>query len=350
MRFEPPPFHPLRAHLVAPARRDPSGARGPTRSQIESGDFRRTARGLWVPVRVPLTTDQRIVEAAAHLPAYGGVTGWAALHWVGGSWFGGGGTVDGELPVTLATGGADIRVPPGVTKALEHLPPGDLSVRDNLSVTTPVRSTAFEMRYADSLRQAVVVADMAAYDDLVDRRELACHLAQLQSRTGIPQAREAHGLMEENSWSPAETLTHLVWRLDADLPRMRCNHPVFDRDGRFVATPDLLDEEAGMAIEYDGEVHAGPARRARDARRDARLRGVGLELLVVGTGDLAERGRLVDRMLAARRRALHQAPSTRAWTVEPPSWWMPTTAVAQRRALDPVERRRWLGFRLDGAA
>jgi hypothetical protein len=36
-----------------------------------------------VPADAEQTTEQRIVEAAAVLPAYGGVTGWAALRWLG---------------------------------------------------------------------------------------------------------------------------------------------------------------------------------------------------------------------------------------------------------------------------
>ena len=52
----------------------------------------------------PISPEQRIVEAAARLPAYGRVTGWAALRWMGGVWFDGlseGGRV--VRPVDLAT-------------------------------------------------------------------------------------------------------------------------------------------------------------------------------------------------------------------------------------------------------
>lgn len=345
MIHEPQPFHDSRPHLVRPVRRDDTGRLGPTRAQLRRGEFRSTGRGWWVPAEVARTTDQRIVEASVHLPAHSAVTGWAALHWRGASWFDGT-TPSGALrPVDLATGGSDVRLPPGVAKSLEHLPLASITAVDGLTVTTVDRSVGFEMRRAGSTRAAAVVAGMAAYDDLVDRAELALHLATQRSRTGIPQARDALALMEENWWSPNEAWTGLVWRLDADLPRLRCNVPVFDRTGRFVATPDLLDEEAGLAIEYDGQVHLQVQQRRKDVRRLEALRAVGLDVLVVMTGDLADRACLVDRMLTARRESRFAAESRRAWTTSPPEWWRPTLTVAQRRALDPEERRRWLPHR-----
>ena len=43
---------------------------------------------------------------------------------------------------------------------------------DRFLLTVPLRSTLFEMRYAESLWSAVVVADMAAFNDLVAIEEL----------------------------------------------------------------------------------------------------------------------------------------------------------------------------------
>ena len=54
----------------------------------------------------------------------------------------------------------------------------------------------------------------------------------------------------------------LIWMVDADLPRPLMNQPVFDLDGRHVATPDLLDVEAGLACEYNGSLHMNGNRGA----------------------------------------------------------------------------------------
>ena len=73
-----------------PSHRDPGGLDGPTAWATRSGAWRKAGHNLWVPVDVdPADPHQRVVEAAAQLPAYGGVSGWASLSWLGGTWFDG---------------------------------------------------------------------------------------------------------------------------------------------------------------------------------------------------------------------------------------------------------------------
>jgi len=347
MPFSPSRFHPTRPNLTAPVRVDPLGRAGPTRKEARGPRFRRTSHGLYVPAdvdgRVP---EQRIVEAAAVLPEVAGVTGWAALRWCGGIWFDGM-DVGGERcrPVTLATGFSDILNQDGIHVCQERLDPAELFEYDGIVLTTPVRSLCFEMRYASCLREAVVAASSAAYSDLVSIEELADYASQHPGWTGIPQCREAIGLMEENSWSPAEDRMRLVWVIDAELPRPLCNVPIFDRGGRHIGTPDLLDVEAGLVCEYDGSLHLEGARRRVDIRREEAFRGVGLETFTVMAGDAANRWELAERMRAARNRARFEVESCRRWTIDPPSWWTPTVTVAQRRALEPVLQARLLANR-----
>jgi hypothetical protein len=137
-----------------------------------------------------------------------------------------------------------------------------------------------------------------------------------------------------------------VWEVDAELPRLRCNEPLFDLSGRHLGTPDLFDPAAGLLIEYEGDVHLGRARRASDVRREEEFRRHGLEYMVVVGADLADRWTLVDRMQRTRRRSPFQALGDRAWTTELPNWWIPTHTVALRRALTDQQRARLLGYRL----
>jgi hypothetical protein len=117
--------------------------------------------------------EQRIVEAAAVLPSYGGVTGWAALRWMGARWFDGlAGDGSTMRPVCLVTAGDDIRPQAGIQVSAERLAPRELVVVDGIRVTIPVRSVCFEMRYAATVRAAVVAADMAMQADLVSPAEL----------------------------------------------------------------------------------------------------------------------------------------------------------------------------------
>ena len=287
------------------------------------------------------------MEAEAQLPGYGGVTGWAALHWRGARWFEGLGE-DGrsQRDVTLATGGITMRPRPGVVASEEGLGPHELLVHDGLALTSAIRSVCFEARYAATLWRAVSCLDMAAFNDIVALCECCAYLTPgLNAWTGVPQARAAVLLADENSWSPRETLMRHVWTIGAGRPRPLCNPPVFDQHGRFIGTPDLLDPEAGVVGEYDGALHLTGAQRSRDVLREAAFRGVGLEYVTMLAGDARDPRHFIGRLHAAYPRASCGPVGPRQWTLEKPPWWVPTETVAQRRALTDEQRRRLLAIR-----
>ena len=329
-----PPFHANRPHLVAPVRADPLGVAGPTRRQSRGSAWRTTSRGFHVPASVDGTApQQRILEAAAPMPPAAGITGWASLNWQGAAWF------DGrdrsglrELNVTIASCQDDIRAQHGFVVCQERLNPAEVIEVDGLRVTHPARSVCFEMRYAGDLRQAVVVLDMSAYSDLVSIAEVTEYALAHPGWTGIPQARDALALADENSWSPWETEMRLVWVVDAGLPRPLCNRPVFDLGGRLLGTPDILDPEAGVAGEYEGSLHLQGRQRAHDVGREQVFRNHGLEYFVVLSEDMRDHAKVADRMAATRVRAL-RSDLPRQWTLTPPPWWSQSHTVEQRRAL-----------------
>jgi hypothetical protein len=336
-----------RPGVVVPVRIDPTGAGGPTPAQTRGRRWRSTSWGLYVPSEVdPDNLDQRIVEAAAALPAYGGVTGWAALAWAGGKWFDGL-APDGRtpLPVWLATSCADVRSQPGFRVSAEGLDPRDLTEIDGLPVTSLVRAVCFEMRYARSLALAVTALDMAAYSDLVSIDEARAYSERLRGRTGIPRCREAIELADENSWSPQEPPMRLVWEKDAGLPRPLCNVPVFDSNGRHVGTPDLLDPVAGVVGEYDGSLHLQGAQRSKDVRREGDFRRLGLEYVTMLAGDRADPGPFIGRLLEAYARAGRVPADHRTWNLTRPPWWPDDSTVAKRRALTGTARERLLRMR-----
>lgn len=323
---------------------DPSGRTGPTPKAARGPRWRRTSHGLYVPADVDgALPEQRIVEAAAVLPALGGVTGWAALRWAGAQWLSGR-RAEGMQPepVTLAVGYADIRPRDGIVVSHEHLRWGEIETLDGLPVTLPARSVLFEMRYAPSVEAAVVVADMAMHGDVVTTQDLATYGATLGTWTGIPQARVALTLVRENSWSPQETRLRLLWVLLAGLPEPLCNRPVFDMSGRHLGTPDLLDPVAGVAGEYEGVVHLARRQRGVDVRREQALRAAGLELFPVVGDDWRDELQIAARIRSAYARAARRPASDRRWTIETPAWWVRTDTVARRRALSDAERRTWL--------
>jgi hypothetical protein len=325
---------------------DPKGVTGPTQRQAKSPEWRRSSRGLYVPADVELTVEQRIAEAGALLPAYGGITGWAGLRWLGARWFDGirGGD---RLPVTLAIGDRSIRPQPafGIVTSEERMDPAELDVFRGLRVTSALRSVLFLMRYAESKTEAVQHAEMAAYDDLVSRDELLAFLAVNMGWTGIDLARTGADDMSENAWSPIEVTMRRVWEHEARRPRPLCNHPVFDLNGRHLGTPDLIDPIAGVAGEYNSSLHLEGSQRATDVEREHRFRGAGLEFVEMITSDLRDFSPFLARLSAAYARAERIPAADRGWTIELPSWWVPTFTVEQRRNLTESQRQRLLGYR-----
>ncbi|GGF52770.1 hypothetical protein GCM10011519_28440 [Marmoricola endophyticus] len=139
-----------------------------------------------------------------------------------------------------------------------------------------------------------------------------------------------------------ETRLRLVWRLVAGLPPLSVNAPVFDLDGRHLGTPDLLDVEAGLAVEHDGAEHHGGTRRLVDSRREDGLREAGLSYLTVLGAELHDHARLAERLRRARTRAMAARPSP-CWTAEPPAGWVHLDSVASRRRSRPWPDRRGAG-------
>ncbi|MFC7495203.1 MULTISPECIES: hypothetical protein [unclassified Nocardioides] len=347
--FEPPQFHPSRPEIVAPVRVDPRGVAGPTRRQARGPQWRRTSQGYYVPSWVDADrAEQRILEAATVLPEYGGVTGWAMLRWAGARWFEGLDRAGGGREITLAIAGLNVRPQPGIAVCKERLEPADLTAIDEMRVTTAVRSVCFEMRYAPSLLAAVKVLDMAAYSDLVSIEELTAYALAHPAWTGIPRCRDAIPHADENAWSPTEVEMRWTWSVEAGYPRPLCNRPVFDRTGRHVGTPDLIDPVAGVVGEYEGSLHLAGKRRAHDLDRESAFREVGLEYVTMVAQDRLDRAAFIERLRGTYARARHEPEDVRQWTIEPPAWWTPTFTVGQRRHLDEVQRDRLLRYRRAG--
>ncbi|GAA4708223.1 hypothetical protein [Nocardioides conyzicola] len=344
-----PPYDGARPGVVRPVRVDPAGLTGPTRAQARGRSWRRTSYGFYVPSEVDGDLpEQRIVEAGHDLRGTQSVTGWAALRWHGAEWFDGRTAAGDQRPVQLAVVHGSRRSQPGINVTSEYLPPRDRVVLDGLQVVSRVCAVAYEMRYAADVVEAVRAFDLAAAADLVSRVEVLDYFELLYHWTGIPLAREAATLVDENAWSPAEVDVRLVWPLDLGLTAPVTNRPVFDRQGRHVGTPDLLDVEAGLAVEYNSRLHLAGARHAKDLVRDDDFRAVGLEVLTLVSADRVDRRRMIGRIQAARARAPFLSDVDRRWTLEQPTWWQPTHTVELRRSLTPAQQERFLGYRRTG--
>ncbi|QSR32900.1 hypothetical protein CFI00_20825 [Nocardioides sp. S5] len=338
----------LRPGVRWPSRRDPLGVDGPTSWGTRSGEWRRCGDNLWVPASVDVSDPaQRIVEAAALLPGYGGVTGWAGLSWLGGVWFGGAGR-GGELldvPVAVSSGHR-MRPRLGLEVSQEVIAPRYVLRHGGVRVTEPLWSVAYAMRYALDDRAAVVAFDIAAFNDLVSIDELAAYVdTDLVARRGVERVRRVLPELDENSWSPMEPVLRCEWREEMGRPRLLMNVPVFDRSGRFVGTPDAIDPVAGVYGMYDGGLHLAGKVRHADVAKEAAYRRLGLEGVTMMSGDIADSDPFRLRLRDAYARAGRRPASDREWTLVTPTWWKDTTTVAARRALSAYERRRLLAHR-----
>jgi hypothetical protein len=262
-----------------------------------------------------------VAEAVPLLGPRGVVTGWGGMVLLGAG-FVDGRAPDGRtsLPVAVVVGpGQSRRARPGIRFLQDRI--GPAIVMHGVPLHHPPRLVVDEMRLAVDLESAVVAADAGLAAGLVTADELADCLARHAGWDGVPQARRAAKLADGRSASPPETRLRLAWVLGAGLPRPQVNPPVFSTTGRLLGYPDLLDEEAGLAIEYDGADHRRVGRQTSDNRRERLLREHGLDVERVTILDLLDRHALVAQLRAARARAVSRPQSRRTWTLQAPRGW-----------------------------
>lgn len=300
LRTDPP------GGLTRPVTIDPDGVAGPTKGQARGPSWRRTSPGLYVPTSVDRgVVEQRILEASCRLPGTGAVTGWAALRLHGGGYFDGRAS-DGivELPVPLVVPpGTRVRGCPGTEVHRERLEQMEVTARQGIACTTPLRAAFDGARRASGVRSAVAVLDMALAPGLIGLTAMREYVATKTGWPGVRQVARALELADARSRSPRETALRLIWRLDAGLPAPRCNWPVADADGRFIGSPDLLSEELAVVGEFDGAEHRSKRRQRDDVRRDEGFRRAGLEPFRVVGADLDDIPLVVERIRTAVDRA-----------------------------------------------
>jgi hypothetical protein len=311
--------------LVAPVPVDPAGMTGPTKAQAAGSRFRQTSSGLYVPSEVDeAVVEQRIFEQGHRIRSYGAVTGWAALRWHGVRYCDGrGGDEQGSRPIPLVVGRHPLRPDPRITISNAQIANTERLRRRGIWCTTVQRALFDELRFMRSLREAVVLLDMAAAARVISVQLFALYVAVRPAWTGVPFVRRVLPLASDHSRSPQESRMRLVWVIDAALDPPLCNVPVFDRRGRLLGYPDLLDPVAGVVGEYDGADHRTRDRRQADITREQLFRDHGLEYFTVVEGDLPDRIAVAKRMHAARARARFLPAAERLWTLTPPPGWRP---------------------------
>jgi hypothetical protein len=308
---------------VGPLTAQQLAARGVNRSTLRGRRWRTASRGLFVPSDLPSTPAQRILEAVPLVPAPGALTGWAAAYVHGADY------LDGldpftlqplPVPVVLNTTAGRMN-PPGVTYHRDRLGGAEVEVVCGLPVTTALRATIDGVRHARDLVEAVVFLDMVGQAVDLNLARLALWCRAHPGWRGVDLLRQALRWCDVRSASPWETRLRMFYRRQAGLPRPEANRPVFDLDGRFLGIPDLLDEEAGLAVEFDGKDHRLREQHHEDNIREEGLEDTNLVVCRVDSLDLRHRLPLRDRLRAAYARGQARDRRRDRFTTTIPDWW-----------------------------
>ena len=300
-------------------------ARGVSRRALDGPRFRRTSHGLYVPSSTERTPAQRIAEAAALLPYGAAVAGWAAAYVCGVDWLDGRhGTTGDRLPVqVLLPPASHRRSTADVAYERATLSAAETRVVLGLPITAPARTAYDVARTAPDLVEAVVALDALLAARLVTPGLLAEVASSRDGCRGARQLRRAVALAQRHVRSPWESRLRMCYVLELGLPLPEVNRPVFDRDGRFLGAPDLLDVAAGLAMEFDGQGHRHRAQHRLDNVREEGFEQVGLVVVRVDSLDLTRhRPQLRRRLLAGRALALGRDRTRDAWTIQEPSHWL----------------------------
>lgn len=227
-------------------------AAGVTEDVLRGSRWVRTARGFYRRAGAEeLTSTQRIVDAAALLPDGAVIGGWAAAYAHGVDW------LDGRDHGTLAAQPVPVLLPPTMSRRsspavryvqLSRAVPAIATI-DGIPFTRERRTAMDLARWAPDLTEAVVAVDALLGARILRVDTLRAGRIAVPGSRGIAQATRAVELCRPGVRSPWESRLRMLWVLELRLPSPLVNPPVFDLAGNFLGAPDLLDEEAGLAIE-----------------------------------------------------------------------------------------------------
>jgi len=273
-----------------------------SRRQLAGPAWRRLLPDVYAHVDAPLDRLAWCQAAALLLPPGGAISGRSAALLFGADVL----PLDAPVEVTVPRPAA-MRQHARLVVRRAVLPPYEVTRRNGLPATTPVR-TAFDLARQPDLVEAVVGVDALLYRRVVKLEQLATYSAGRRGWRNVRQVPRVLSLAATEVESPMETRTRLVIVL-AGLPAPVVQFDVLDRAGRFVARVDLAYPHIRLAIEYDGDHHRERATFRRDVARLNALRLAGWTVLRFTADDIL---RHPSRVVAQVRAALMASTSTTA--------------------------------------
>jgi len=172
----------------------------------------------------------------------------------------------------------------GVQGYQRQLPPGHVRLLRGRRVTSPAR-TWLDIAAQVPLTELIVVGDSMLNSGAVTLEELEAMIDFFAGRRGVEEARRALPRLEPRSKSAGESQTRIRIE-DEGMPRPLSNVDVFDESIGFIGCPDLLLEEAKIAIQYEGARHREEKQFETDAVRDQLMIRMGYVVLRATKRDL----------------------------------------------------------------
>ncbi|MFG1789905.1 type IV toxin-antitoxin system AbiEi family antitoxin domain-containing protein [Nocardia sp. NPDC049149] len=187
-----------------------------------------------------------------------------------------------------------------------HLEPDEITIVNDLRVTTPPR-TVLDIARSMDFEQAVVIGDNALRMGLTTTNELRAHLERARQRRGARKAAHAIAFLDGRSESIGESLSRIAIQRGG-LPAPELQARVFTDEEACVGRVDFLFAELGVigefdeAVEYRSELrgaHLPEQVVIAEKNREDQLRSLGWMVVRWTWTDLNDPTRLARKVHAA---------------------------------------------------
>lgn len=262
-----------------------------TRRQLRERSYRRLVQGVYADPGLPFDRQLRCRGVALILPAGITIGGHSAAAWHGAPFAG------AHDPVTLLRPPSlEWKGPRGVKVHRTELKPEDIEWRDDVPVTSPLR-TAWDVATLEPVGTAVAALDAMSRAGAVDLNELLQAAHEGTGRWGVTRVRRALALVDPRAESAPESRVRVALSLAGLEP-----FPQFEvwQGDQFLARVDLAFPEAKLAIGNEGAYHFEGAQILRDDARLASLLAIGWRVIRLSAADL----RMLDAVVLRVREAL----------------------------------------------
>lgn len=194
-----------------------------------------------------------------------------------------------------------------VHQHVAELREADVCEVDGLPVTSMAR-TFVDLARTVPVGQGVAAGDQALRSGM-DLSAVSGQLESAKARHGIERARRAASLLDALSESAGESVSRVLMH-NAGLPAPELQVQLIDGRGRFIARPDFLWREYGVAGEFDGKIKyqklLRPGETAadvvlREKMREERMRELGLIVIRWIWDEIYEWEELLRRLARAFR-------------------------------------------------